>query len=195
MAKIDSKKIYKLLKNNWTYYNAEIHCPMVLDVMNTEGTVSAFCVRAQIGKTTFYDWVQAHSEFKRCYHLGQALAQANWEKEGEDGKDDPDFNSEYWRHIGRERYAAGRQQSRVRLDVDAEANPYEQYKQIIKQASGEEFTASELKQIMESINVGRGAFETFEMQKVLDKMKDDVDKMKTNHANNISSIASITETD
>jgi hypothetical protein len=59
----------------------------------------------------------------------------------------------------------------------------------MNQASMGDFTAAELKQLMESINIGIRAFESFELQKEVNAMKEDLLKMSQNNGNNILSIA------
>jgi len=124
--------------------------------------------------------------------MGKIYSKSNWEDEGENGKDEEFFNFDHWRLTGAYRYGVGR--NRVRMAVSPESNPYEQYQQLIRQAGTEEFTAAEIKQLMESINVGRGAFETFKLQEEIDSMKEDVSRMKTNHAHNNGTAKKATET-
>lgn len=163
-------------------YQEEIHCPMILQIMSTEGTMTAFCYEAAISDSLFYKWLSKYPVFKDCYELGKVISRYNWEKEGEENKDNEEFNLDYWRIKGACRYGFGK--NKIRMAVDPKADPYTQYQQLIEQAGTEEFTASEVKQLMEAINVGRGAYETFELQKALDQMKKDIVKM--NHANNSS---------
>lgn len=194
MAKIDAKKLYLQIKKGDALYEEDTHCPMILQVMNEEGTMTAFCKKAIISDALFYKWCRQHPIFNNCYQIGKMYSKYNWEEEGRLGKDDENFNMEYWRITGATRYGVGRT-NRIRMEVDPDANPYEQYQQLIKQANGEEFTASEIKQLMESINVGRGAYETFKLQEQVDGMKEDVTRMKINHAHNSGAIASVTKTD
>lgn len=187
MAKIDAKKLYLQIKKGETSYKEEVHCPMVLRVMNTKGTMTAFCEEAFISDALFYKWLRNYPVFDRCYQIGKMMSKANWEAEGEAGKSDENFNIEYWRITGACRYGIGRS-NRIRMAVDPEADPYEQYKQLVKQASGEEFTASEIKQLMESINVGRGVYETFKLQERVTEMENNVKRMELNSVNNSRTI-------
>jgi hypothetical protein len=187
MAKIDAKKLYLQIKKRETSYKEELHCPMIIDVMNTDGTMSAFCAKALISDALFYKWCNQHPVFERCYQIGRMLSKDNWEKEGEAGKDDENFNLEYWRITGACRYGVGRS-NRIRMAIDSEASPYDQYKQLIKQANGEEFTASEIKQLMESINIGRSVYETFKLQERIDTMESSVKQMELNNAHNSGAI-------
>lgn len=192
MPEIDAKKIYLQIKTGERTYNEEVHCPMVLHVMNTKGTMTAFCKEAGISDALFYKWTMQYPIFKECYEMGKVYSKSNWEEEGENGKDEEFFNFDYWRLTGACRYGVGR--NRVRMAVDSESNPYEQYQQLIRQAGTEEFTAAEIKQLMESINVGRSAFEAFKLQEEMDAMKEDVARMKINHAHNTGTVKAASET-
>jgi len=185
VSRLNPKKIYENLKKNATSYKEETHCPMIIKVLcdPNKGTMSAFCVEAFITDSTFYRWLAKYKTLYSCYRYGLMKARENWEDEGRRGKDDESFNLEYWRIIGASRFGVGKT-NRVRLEVDADSNPYEQFKQLIGQASNGDFTAGELKQIMESINVGRSAFETFELQKEVTRMREDLLKMENNNGHN-----------
>lgn len=193
MSKIDAKEIYRQFKYGERAYKEEIHCPMILEVMNEEGTMTAFCKKAQIHNRLFYKWLSKNPVFKDCYEYGKILSKCNWDEEGEKGKDEDFFNFEYWRIKGAQRYGVG--QNRVRMGVDPDSNPYEQYKQLIEMANSEEFSASELKQVSETLNVGRLTFESFKLQEQVNKITEDVQRMGLRNANNSLSIEKATETD
>lgn len=186
MTRICTEKLYLEIKarskRKAGIYKEEIHCPLILEVMANEGTMTAFCKKISISDALFYDWVREKPMFKDCYEIGKMISKANWEKEGEEGRHDENFNMDYWRITGACRYGVGRS-NRIRMAIDPEASPYEQYKQLVRQANGEEFTASEVKQLMESINVGRGAFETFKLQERIDSMEENVKRMEINNVN------------
>ena len=188
MAKaLDAKKIYKNLKSNKTLYVEEIHCPLVIQKFNESGTVSSFCRDIGISDITFYKWTDRHPIFAECYRIGYMIARENWEQEGINGKEDEYFNLEYWKVVGSSRFGVGRT-NRIRIDMGADSTPYEQYQNLISQASFGDYTASEIKQLMESINVGIRVYESFKLQGEIDKMKDDLLKMSQNNVNNIVSI-------
>lgn len=193
MSLIDSKALYLQFKKGERAYTEETHCPMILDIMNTEGTMVAFCRKAFISDTLFYKWINKHKVFARCYAFGKILSRANWDKEGEDGKNEEYFNFDHWRLIGAQRYGIGK--NRVRFGVNPIDNPYKQYQQLVELAKQEEFSASEVKQLMESINVGIRAFESFQLQGELDKVKEDIMRMVTNNANNSVSVEEAEKTD
>jgi hypothetical protein len=193
MSKIDAQQIYMQFKKGDRAYKEEVHCPMIIDVMNNEGTATAFQRKAFICETSFYNWLKKHKLFRECYAYGKIISRDNWDKEGELGKDEEYFNFELWRIKGAMRYGIGK--NRVRFGIDPKASPYIQYQQLVEQANTEEFNASEIKQLMESINVGIRAYESFELQEKVNEIQNDVSQMKVRNAHNISAIEKITKTD
>jgi coproporphyrinogen III oxidase-like Fe-S oxidoreductase len=181
------EELYERLKSSPTKYKEEIHCPMILALMGSsfKGTVSAFCVKAEISETQFYNWCQDHPLFKQCYEVGKMVARENWEDEGRALRDhvyekgESGHNFEYWRMIGWSRFGVGKN-SRIRLNLNANDNPSQHYAQLLKQASEGDFTSGEIKQLMEAVNVGLNAHQVFELQKEIDALKSDLEKMQTN---------------
>jgi hypothetical protein len=190
MAKLDPKKIYEKLKKkgtNISSYNESLHCPMVLEIIGNGGSVSEFCTEALISDTTYYRWRQMYPMFDECSRIAVNYAQILWEREGETNSDNPDFNWRYWEGIGNHRFYLNKQ-ARVRINVDDKADPHTQYQQLIKQGQEGDLTASEIKQLMESINIGIRAYESFKLQAEVDKMKEDLVKMNLENGNNIVTI-------
>jgi len=185
--KVNSSELYKAQKSGGVKYNEAKHCKMIIECLNASGTMSAFCVTAGIGDRQFYKWMHNHETFMDCYRIACMIARENWEREGEAGKGDETFDLELWRTQGAARYGVGKT-NRVRVHIDADSTPYSQYKQLMMQASMGDFTASELKQLMESINIGIRAYESFELQREVDAMKKDLSKMSGENVNNIVSI-------
>lgn len=193
MSKIDANDLYLQIKKGGKKYQEDIHCPMILNVMNEEGTMTAFCKKAGICKASFYKWVARYKIFRECYDMGMIYSRNNWEQEGDTGKNEEFFNFDHWRLTGAMRYGIGK--NRVRFGINPKSDPYKQYQELVELANTEEFNASEIKQLMESINVGIRAFETFKMQEQLDIIKDDVARMGVHSVNNSNSIEKTAKTD
>jgi hypothetical protein len=178
MLKEEADRIYLQLKQKPSVYVEDIHCPMILRVMSDkkQGTHSAFCVEACISETQFYNWTRANPLFLICYALGKMYSRENWEAEGhtlkrrilEKGESSHEF--EYWRMIGWTRFGVGKN-ARIRLGLNPESNPNEHYKQLLAQAAEGDFTAGEVKQLMEAINVGLNAHQVFELQKEVNELR------------------------
>lgn len=196
-AQTQGEKIYKELKKNInkSIYEEKKHCAMVIDVLGNpeKATMASFCIEAGISDKTFYKWINKYDIFHECYRYACMLSQQQWDNTGKNGMYDEDFNIEVWKVQGAARYGVGKT-NRVRVHIDADTSPFEQYKQLMAQASNGDFSSSELKQLMESINIGCRAYEQFELQKEIDVMKTDLKKMSQNNADNIRPIESFKKT-
>jgi hypothetical protein len=183
----DHEGAYRRLKKGVSPYNEEEHCPLLMKIManNERGTVSAFCVQAFVGEDTFYNWLKRHELFRMCYMFGKMLARENWEDEGrrirslEVPMGTVSHEFEYWRMIGWSRFGVGKN-SRIRLDLDPKGSPNDHYSQLLRQAAEGDFTAGEIKQLMEAVNVGLNAHQVFQLQGQIDELKSDLAKMSEN---------------
>lgn len=182
--KFNAEELYQRIKTKPTKYKEEVHCPLILDIMNnpSKGRLSAFCVEAAIGETTFYDWTRRHKVFAVCYEMGKMMARENWEIDGMNLRHDEtpigtlNHSFEHWRMVGWSRFGVGKN-SRIRLNLSEDGTPSGHYKELLKQASEGDFTAGEIKQLMEAINVGLNAYQVFELQKQIDELKSDLIKI------------------
>jgi hypothetical protein len=182
---LDPEVIYNKIKHKPPPYNQKIHCILILKIMLKQGRISAFCKEAMIDDSTFYRWVNAHEVFARCYGLGKIFAREAWEQDGEDMREETNppgvisHKFEHWKMVGWSRFGVSKN-SRIKLDLDANANPSQHYSQLLKQAANGDFTASEIKQLMEAVNVGLNTHQVFELQKQIDELKSDLALMVTN---------------
>jgi hypothetical protein len=181
MKQMSPKQIYEKLKQGNPKYDEERHCLLLLEILPVKWRVSAFCVQALITEACFYNWVNKYPIFKISYGIAQGLAQEAWEREAEENEGNEDWDRKVWLQKG-SRYFA-KDKSKLKLEVDAMATPWEQYQQILKQAEKGDFNASEIKQLMESINVGTRVYETFKLQVDFDTMKEDFNEMSQRHGN------------
>lgn len=189
---INAQAIYEKIKGKRkTDYVEEVHCPKIINVMadRGRGTMAAFCVECEISETTFYNWLRENELFLECFGMAKMFAKYDWEQMGLEIKDEVSLpgttnnKMEYWKMVGWERFGIGKT-ARVRLKVNALAKPNEQYAQLIRQASEGDFTAGELKQLMEAINVGMNAHQVFELQKEIDQLRADLAVMTENSNGN-----------
>lgn len=184
---LDANYIYKKLKQGKTKYNEEHHCQKIIQVMLDvkKGRVSTFCTSELICEDTFYQWVNTHELFRSCYLLGRLFARETWEDWGEVIKSNTnppgvvDHEFEHWKMIGWSRFGVGKN-SRIKLTLNPDDEPNKHYAAILKQAANGDYTASEIKQLMEAINVGLNAHQVIQLQKELDQLKSDFAIMKKN---------------
>jgi hypothetical protein len=107
--------------------------------------------------------------------LAKEIGRQRWLQEGEENIGNKDFNKPLWTAIGKRKFGST---TKLNLYMNHKSTPIEQYNQVIAQASAGDFTASELKQIMEAINIGLRAHEVCELQSEIDELKDGLKKME-----------------
>lgn len=178
-------EIYKTIRDYKVQYEEEKHCILILKVMIESGRYSAFCTEAGVSEDKFHKWVSKHEVFRECYSLGKMYAREAWEQEGlilrefasEPGTIDHRFD--HWRLMGWSRFGISKN-NRIRLELDPNEDPSKHYAQLLKQASNGDFTAAEIKQLMEAINVGLNTHQVIRLQEEIDQLKSDLALMKTN---------------
>jgi hypothetical protein len=179
----DALAIYQeIKKGGYRKYDEEKHCPMLIRIMANanQGTIADFCCEAFIDEATFYRWVNKYDIFAFSYGLGKVMARRAWEKAGDEllylGSEEVGCKFEVWRMRGWSRFGVGKN-ARIRLNLNPKSNPAEHYGQLLAQAAEGDFTAGEIKQLMEAINVGLNAHQVFELQKEIDDLKSDLAKL------------------
>lgn len=194
-------EIYKKVKDYKVKYDEEIHCPMILTTMMRSGRYSAFCLEAIISEDKFYRWLREHDLFRECYSIGKMYARESWEEEGlilRDRECAPgtiDHSFDHWRLTGWSRFGISKN-NRIRLELNPQESPDKHYSQLLQQASNGDFTAGEIKQLMEAINVGLNTHQVFKLQDEINELKSDLELMKTNsNVHNTFSDQTAQETD
>jgi hypothetical protein len=192
---IDKDKVYDHFKNGPTRYDEEVHCKMLIKAMTDpeRGTYSAFCVEAMISESNFFNWVNNHELFGNLYGFCKMVAREIWEDEGRKVKEEflpiGQISNRYdhWKMTGWSRFGVGKN-PRIKLHLNPDDNPAKHYSQLLKQAANGDFTAAEIKQLMEAINVGLNTHQVFELQKQIDELKSDLDivNKNTNVKNTVS---------
>jgi len=169
------------------HYDEEKHCLLLLQIMGDKdrATRNCFCLDIGITERTFQNWVNAHPLFGECYDFGKMLSRELWEDEGREIKDFTapmgmvNHRFEYWRMMGWSRFGISKN-GRLKLDLDPKASPSEHYSQLLEQARKGDFTAGEIKQLMEAVNVGLSTHQAITLQKEIDELKADLITMSTN---------------
>jgi hypothetical protein len=134
---------------------------------------------------TFYNWVKKHELFRYLYVFSKILARELWESEGMKLRDEDfpmgtvNYKFEHWKMIGWSRFGVSKN-SRIKLNLDPNGTPLDHYKQVLIQASEGDFTAAEIKQLMEAVNVGLNTHQVFELQKQIDDLKSDLSIVTAN---------------
>lgn len=184
---MDSKEIVKKLKANRKSYNEDYHCDLLVKTMldPEKGTMFAFLLEAFITETTFYNWIRTYEAFEDVYSFCKIYTRHMWEQEGRKIKDkimpigQTSFAFEHWKMVGWSRFGISKN-SRIKLNLDPNGTPDKHYSQLLKQASQGDFTAAEIKQLMEAVNVGLNTHQAFELQREIDELKADLATMQAN---------------
>ena len=184
MDALSARQTFEQLFKSVVRYSPKVHCQMVLVTVSEKWRDTAFCKEAGISIATFHHWLATFPLFKECYGLAIIHAREAWEDDYEERKDDEDFNKKEWLERGNRIFKLSAS-TKLHLNVKSGSNPYEQYQQIMEQSTTGEFTATEIKLLMESINVGTRVYESFKLQEEVDKMKDDLSLMASRNGNNI----------
>lgn len=183
--------IYEHFKRNKynDIYDEEVHAKILIKVMldPNQGTHNAFCINpgVMIHERTFYKWVREHEFFGDLYYFTRMIAREIWEEEGRKVRDTEyqlgtiNYSFEHWKLIGWSRFGISKN-SRLKINIDPNANPAQHYASILRQASEGDFTAAEFKQLMEAVNVGLNVHQVFELQKQIDELKSDLGVMTAN---------------
>ena len=182
-----AKEMYQKIKKQLTKYDEELHCPMILRVMMDpdKGRVSSFCTEAMLGEGTFHVWVEDHELFFQCYAIGKMYAREQWELEGLKMRDERiplgqiSHKFEHWKMVGWARFGISKN-NRLRVNLNPNDNPQQHYTSLLKQAASGDFTAAEIKQLMEAVNVGLNSHQIITLQKEIDELKSDLMKMHEN---------------
>lgn len=171
------KDLYKKIKNGVTY-DADKHCPLIIDLFAANEGISEFCLNVGISRDTLVKWQRANPEFRQCVLLARDVGIASWmrmytqwEPENEEDK----FNTTPWYTLYKKNFG---EQNKVTVYIDPKANPMQQYTQVMEQAASGDFTSGEIKQIMESINIGLRAHEVCNLQIEVDELKEGLKKME-----------------
>ena len=187
MELIEAKRKFEKLYKEQVRYSPAVHCPLVLNIVSQTGRSTAFCKAAGISVTSFKHWIATFPLFRECYGLGLVSAIEEWEEEYEERKDDEDFNKKEWLERGSRKFKFN-EITKLHLNIKSNSDPYQQYQQIMEQAITGEFTATEIKLLMESINVGTRVYESFKLKEEVDMMKADLELMANRNGNNIVAI-------
>lgn len=168
------KSLFERIRSS-VEYDEEVHCKSILDILSMGGTVTNFLVLHGISKQRMVSWQMKHNLFRECFMLGRDMGKQKWLAEGQQNLDNRDFNFKVWELFGRQNYGGI---DKISLFIDPQTTPFQQYQQILYQSTCGDFTSSEIKQIMESINIGIRAYETCELEDQIKELQAGLQKME-----------------
>lgn len=80
-----------------TVYKPE-YPELFIKICKEGGSICDFCVVAEIARSTFYEWLEAHEEFKQAYNIGREITEQWLTRTGIEGMRGElnDFNATAW---------------------------------------------------------------------------------------------------
>lgn len=135
-------------------YDKDKHPDELLKIFATGDSWAQFCSDMNIGKKTFFNWVNAHKEFADAYEVAKMKAQAWWECRGKLGLSQENFASTAWSMTMRNRF--GYTEHR-RIDLpgfDAAKTPMAKLKKIEQAVAEGILTGSEITYMSNLVEAG-----------------------------------------
>ncbi len=138
---------------NWKY-DPKIHIPKLLAIFENGGDIAAFCRYCKIARSTFQEWRKHFKDFKEAYDQARELARAWWENEGQENLCNPQFNTNAWRLMMRNRFDMT-DSRKVSIPGLSKAKTYKaQYNCVRRAIENEELTPEEALKLGNFIAVG-----------------------------------------
>lgn len=141
----------RIMSGQPTKYKPDIHIPMIKDLFREGKSIASFCVKAEISKKTFFQWIKDHPEFEEAYEDALSLAEEWWDSLAIAGAMDPAFNTKTWGVVMRNRFDYTDTRKLKMPGVDPNADVIEQSKQLMKAIVEGNYTGNESTQLMRTM--------------------------------------------
>jgi|ERR1700742_1102044 len=96
-----------------TKYDKGKHISLLYNIFDNGEGIAEFCAETLISKQTFFNWLEAHREFKEAYDIVLNLSERKWLKYPLENRD---INYAYWQSIMRNKF--GYNKSRFKFSDD-----------------------------------------------------------------------------
>jgi len=157
-------------------YRQEYHCEAAINILSDryKGTIADICKEFVITENQFNEWRRDYPLFNQAIEYGMVVAKVNWQNEPKIFQNEKTelerFDLNMWKYTGKYRFGIS-EQPKIKVFLDKNLNPVEQYGQLLDGAAMGYYSASEFKQITEAVNIGIRAHEVFNMQGELDELR------------------------
>lgn len=133
-------------------YDPEVHIKILFEHFLQGRDIAAFCSDAEIGRSTFYTWIDGHPEFARAYEVAREAARIWWESQIDENNglaeiDGVKFNTKLWTTIMKNRFEMTDQRKLTLPKLKNAKNFAEQIKILADYASDGNLTSSEASQL------------------------------------------------
>lgn len=155
--------------------NEKTHSVEIIRTFASGGTLADFLVHVGISRQKFVAWKAKSEVFRESALVAKEVGRAAWLKIGIENADNREFNAKIWETFGRQNFGGT---DKLTLTLQPDSTPMEHYQQLIAQAACGDLSSSEIKQLMESINIGMKAHEACALQAEIDELKEGLAKME-----------------
>ncbi len=135
-----------------TVYKPE-YPELFIQICKDGGSICNFCVAAEIGRSTFYEWLDAHQEFRNAYNIGREITESWLTQTGVNGMSGQieGFNATAWSMLMRNKCNMT-QDRKVALDFTDCKTALEKQQVLDKRISQGRLTPSEIRHFSDYIS-------------------------------------------
>ncbi len=147
---------------------------LFIQICKDGGSICNFCVAAEIGRQTFYNWLEEHEEFKAAYNIGREYTEEWLTKTGVEGMSGqlPGFNATAWSMLMRNKCGMTADR-KVAIDFTQCKNALEKQAVLDKRISEGRLTPSEIKHFSDYVSACMKAEENTELRARLEKLEEE----------------------
>ena len=123
---------------------------LYIKICKEGGSICDFCVVVEIGRQTFYDWIDAHEDFSKAHKLGKEITEQWLTRTGIEGMrgDRDGFNATAWSMLMRNKCGMTADR-KIKIDFTSCSNHAEKQALIDRQVSQGRLTMTEAKGMSE----------------------------------------------
>ena len=167
---------YRIINGLEVKYDPDEHIPLLISLFADGKDIAAFTSQAEIARSTFFRWIDGHTEFARAYEVAREASRIWWESQPiENGGlveiDGIKFNTKLWQIIMKNRFELT-DQRKLHLPKLKNAKDFnEQIKILSDYAADGSLTSAEANQLSRLILAAVKVEESTVLKAKLDKLE------------------------
>jgi hypothetical protein len=148
------------------------YCKLLIDLFKKGKSVCHFCAKLEIGRQTFYDWLETQKEFAEAYDRAKEANEAWFTDLGVSGASGEidGFNQTAWSILMRNKHNYT-EHRKIKIDFTNCKTATEMQKALNEQSAKCKLTAAELKNLSEYINNCMKIEENTELRKRIEELE------------------------
>jgi hypothetical protein len=148
---------------------------LFIQICKEGGSICDFCIKADIVRSTFYEWVGAHEEFKEAFNKGKEYTEAWLTADGIQGMRGQldGFNATAWSMLMRNKCGMTADR-KIAIDFTECKNAIEKQAILDKRISEGRLTPTEIKHFSDYVAACMKAEENKDLRARLEKLEDEV---------------------